>query len=78
VICLGLNRQCNGRREAEDSTILRPVPLFRLDLTVWALRRRARNAIATRPVSASEIVASNNVMAMPMTTVPTVGLRAAR
>ena len=25
--------------------ILRPVPPFRLDLTVWALRRRARNAI---------------------------------
>ena len=25
--------------------ILRPVPPFRLDLTVWALRRRARNVI---------------------------------
>jgi DNA-3-methyladenine glycosylase II len=25
--------------------ILRPIPPFRLDLTVWALRRRARNAI---------------------------------
>jgi len=25
--------------------IMRPVPPFRLDLTVWALRRRARNAI---------------------------------
>ena len=25
--------------------IVRPVPPFRLDLTVWALRRRARNAI---------------------------------
>ena len=25
--------------------ILRPVPPFRLDLTVWAVRRRARNAI---------------------------------
>ena len=25
--------------------ILRPIPPFRLDLTVWALRRRARNQI---------------------------------
>src|SRR5689334_14570461 len=25
--------------------VLRPVPPFRLDLTVWALRRRPRNAI---------------------------------
>jgi len=31
---------------APSSTlIVRPVPPFRLDLTVWALRRRARNAI---------------------------------
>jgi DNA-3-methyladenine glycosylase II len=33
------------RREGQSSMILRPVPPFRLDLTVWALRRRARNAI---------------------------------
>jgi DNA-3-methyladenine glycosylase II len=32
-------------REPRASMILRPVPPFRLDLTVWALRRRARNAI---------------------------------
>lgn len=30
---------------ASAVSILRPVPPFRLDLTVWALRRRARNAI---------------------------------
>jgi DNA-3-methyladenine glycosylase II len=28
-----------------DALIVRPIPPFRLDLTVWALRRRARNAI---------------------------------
>ena len=33
------------RHEAQSSMILRPVPPFRLDFTVWALRRRARNAI---------------------------------
>lgn len=33
------------QRESRASMILRPVPPFRLDLTVWALRRRARNAI---------------------------------
>jgi DNA-3-methyladenine glycosylase II len=32
--------------QAPSSTlIVRPIPPFRLDLTVWALRRRARNAI---------------------------------
>jgi DNA-3-methyladenine glycosylase II len=33
------------RPKGQSSMILRPVPPFRLDLTVWALRRRARNAI---------------------------------
>ena len=33
------------RADAHSSMILRPVPPFRLDFTVWALRRRARNAI---------------------------------
>ena len=33
------------RRAAPSVLIMRPVPPFRLDLTVWALRRRARNAI---------------------------------
>ncbi len=33
------------RPEAQSSMILRPVPPFRLDFTVWALRRRARNEI---------------------------------
>ena len=28
-----------------ESLIVRPLPPFRLDLTAWALRRRARNAI---------------------------------
>ena len=28
-----------------DTFVLKPVPPFRLDLTVWALRRRARNII---------------------------------
>jgi hypothetical protein len=32
-------------RAATRHVIVRPVPPFRLDLTVWALRRRARNAI---------------------------------
>jgi DNA-3-methyladenine glycosylase II len=32
-------------RTAPGRVIVRPVPPFRLDLTVWALRRRARNAI---------------------------------
>ena len=40
-----LNQQRDGRSEARGTLILRPVPPFRLDLTVWALRRRARNAI---------------------------------
>jgi DNA-3-methyladenine glycosylase II len=31
--------------EASRRFIVRPVPPFRLDFTVWALRRRARNAI---------------------------------
>jgi DNA-3-methyladenine glycosylase II len=33
------------RAEAQSSMTLRPVPPFRLDFTVWALRRRERNAI---------------------------------
>jgi DNA-3-methyladenine glycosylase II len=32
-------------RDAASALAVRPVPPFRLDLTVWALRRRARNAI---------------------------------
>jgi DNA-3-methyladenine glycosylase II len=31
--------------DAASTLIIRPVPPFRLDLTVWALRRRAHNAI---------------------------------
>ena len=33
------------RAKAQSSMTLRPVPPFRLDFTVWALRRRGRNAI---------------------------------
>jgi len=32
-----------GHRQASLTFVLRPVPPFRLDLTVWALRRRQRN-----------------------------------
>jgi DNA-3-methyladenine glycosylase II len=32
-------------RDAASTLIIRPVPPFRLDLTVWALRRRAHNVI---------------------------------
>ena len=32
-------------RDPAPALILRPIPPFRLDLTVWALRRRARNQI---------------------------------
>jgi len=32
-------------REGSPAFVLRPVPPFRLDFTVWALRRRARNLI---------------------------------
>jgi DNA-3-methyladenine glycosylase II len=32
-------------RAASLTFIVRPIPPFRLDLTVWALRRRGRNAI---------------------------------
>ena len=32
-----------GYRQASLTFVLRPVPPFRLDLTVWALRRRRRN-----------------------------------
>jgi hypothetical protein len=32
-------------RQAALTFALRPIPPFRLDLTVWALRRRARNMI---------------------------------
>jgi DNA-3-methyladenine glycosylase II len=34
-----------GHRHASLAFTLRPVPPFRLDLTVWALRRRSRNLI---------------------------------
>ena len=34
-----------GHRQASLALTLRPVPPFRLDLTVWALRRRSRNLI---------------------------------
>jgi hypothetical protein len=33
------------RRARAPAFIIRPVPPFRLDLTVWALRRRARNLV---------------------------------
>ena len=33
------------RRHVSRSLLLRPLPPFRLDLTVWALRRRSRNLI---------------------------------
>ncbi len=32
-------------RASSSTLVIRPVPPFRLDLTAWALRRRARNAI---------------------------------
>jgi DNA-3-methyladenine glycosylase II len=31
--------------QASLTFVLRPIPPFRLDLTVWALRRRPRNLI---------------------------------
>jgi DNA-3-methyladenine glycosylase II len=34
-----------NRHQASQTFVLRPIPPFRLDLTVWALRRRQRNAI---------------------------------
>jgi DNA-3-methyladenine glycosylase II len=34
-----------GHRQASSTFVLRPIPPFRLDLTVWALRRRPRNLI---------------------------------
>jgi hypothetical protein len=34
-----------GHRQASLTFVLRPVPPFRLNLTVWALRRRPRNRI---------------------------------
>src|SRR6188474_88009 len=34
-----------GYRQASLTFVLRPLPPFRLDLTVWALRRRSRNLI---------------------------------
>jgi DNA-3-methyladenine glycosylase II len=34
-----------GRSRASSTSVMRPVPPFRLDLTVWALRRRSRNLI---------------------------------
>jgi DNA-3-methyladenine glycosylase II len=34
-----------GHRQASLTFVMRPVPPFRLDLTVWALRRRPRNLI---------------------------------
>lgn len=33
-----------NRHQASQTFVLRPIPPFRLDLTVWALRRRQRNA----------------------------------
>ena len=38
-------KHCMGHRQASLAFTLRPVPPFRLDLTVWALRRRSRNLI---------------------------------
>jgi DNA-3-methyladenine glycosylase II len=35
----------DARRRASLAFVLRPIPPFRLDLTVWALRRRPRNLI---------------------------------
>jgi DNA-3-methyladenine glycosylase II len=34
-----------NRHQASRTFVLRPIPPFRLDLTVWVLRRRQRNAI---------------------------------
>ena len=34
-----------GHHQASRTFVLRPIPPFRLDLTVWALRRRQRNLI---------------------------------
>src|SRR6185503_11738710 len=34
-----------GYRQASLTLVLHPIPPFRLDLTVWALRRRQRNLI---------------------------------
>src|SRR5688572_14832256 len=34
-----------AHRKARHTFVLRPIPPFRLDLTVWALRRRPRNLI---------------------------------
>jgi DNA-3-methyladenine glycosylase II len=34
-----------GHHQAAHTFVLRPIPPFRLDLTVWALRRRPRNLI---------------------------------
>jgi DNA-3-methyladenine glycosylase II len=34
-----------SRRQASPTLVLQPIPPFRLDLTVWALRRRPRNLI---------------------------------
>ena len=34
-----------SHREAFRAFVLRPIPPFRLDFTVWALRRRQRNLI---------------------------------
>ena len=34
-----------GHRKPSGAFTLRPIPPFRLDLTVWALRRRSRNLI---------------------------------
>lgn len=36
---------CDGSPQASFAFVVRPVPPFRLDLTVWALRRRPRNLI---------------------------------
>src|SRR5678815_6099918 len=38
-------KQSEARSVSQRSFSIRPVPPFRLDLTVWALRRRPENAI---------------------------------
>src|SRR5574338_1279050 len=41
----GERRDNDVPRDAAPELIVRPTPPFRLDFTVWALRRRARNKI---------------------------------
>jgi DNA-3-methyladenine glycosylase II len=42
---IGTKKHYMGQRQASLAFTLHPVPPFRLDLTVWALRRRSRNLI---------------------------------